>query len=109
MAEISLSLDKFVPNVSEKKFRHTGKKYCNIVIRHISIKCRYIICPTMSQLASASSTSEDLKRWPRLDKRRLLHIVYRVVDLEKTMEYGLVSIATKLFPTFEKIMNQLDN
>jgi len=41
----------------------------------------------MSQLASASSTSEELKRWPRLDKRRLLHIVYRVVDLEKTMDF----------------------
>jgi hypothetical protein len=63
----------------------------------------------LSNNVSASLSIQHLRRWPRLDKRRLLHIVYRVVDLEKTMEYGLVSIATKLFPTFEKIMNQLDN
>ncbi len=34
-----------------------------------------------------AAASEDLKQWPKQDKRRFLHAVYRVGDLDATIEY----------------------
>lgn len=37
--------------------------------------------------ASTSTTEEDLLEWVRKDKRRMLHVVYRVGDLDRTIKY----------------------
>lgn len=37
--------------------------------------------------ASTSSSSENLLDWVKQDKRRMLHVVYRVGDLDKTIKY----------------------
>ena len=34
-----------------------------------------------------AAASEDLKQWPQKDTRRFLHAVYRVGDLDATIEY----------------------
>lgn len=33
------------------------------------------------------AASEDIKQWPKQDKRRFLHAVYRVGNLEATIDY----------------------
>lgn len=38
-------------------------------------------------MSSAKATAEELAEWPSKDKRRMLHAVYRVGDLDKTIEY----------------------
>lgn len=66
-----------------------------------SIHCRHSHVPfssplkacTRSQTRRASScrvmaaASEDLKQWPQQDKRRFLHAVYRVGNLDATIDY----------------------
>lgn len=37
--------------------------------------------------ASTSDSSQNLLEWVKQDKRRLLHVVYRVGDLDKTIKY----------------------
>lgn len=37
--------------------------------------------------ASTSTTQEDLLNWVKNDKRRMLHVVYRVGDLDRTIKY----------------------
>lgn len=37
--------------------------------------------------ASTSASSENILDWVKQDKRRLLHVVYRVGDLDKTIKY----------------------
>lgn len=37
--------------------------------------------------ASTSASSGNLLDWVKQDKRRLLHVVYRVGDLDKTIKY----------------------
>lgn len=32
-------------------------------------------------------SAEEAKQWPKQDKRRFLHAVYRVGDLDATLEY----------------------
>lgn len=33
------------------------------------------------------AASEDIKQWPKQDKRRFLHAVYRVGNLQATIDY----------------------
>lgn len=37
--------------------------------------------------ASTSATPENALEWVKQDKRRLLHVVYRVGDLDRTIKY----------------------
>lgn len=39
--------------------------------------------------ASTAVSHEDALEWVKKDRRRLLHVVYRVGDLEKTIKYVL--------------------
>ena len=50
--------------------------------------------------ASTTVSQEDVLEWVKKDKRRLLHVVYRVGDLEKTIKYALCSIwkTTSILP-----------
>ena len=71
------------------------------VSRLTSFQCRHSHVPfssplkacTRSQTRRASScrvmaaASEDLKQWPQQDKRRFLHAVYRVGNLDATIDY----------------------
>ncbi|KAG0611555.1 hypothetical protein M758_7G148800 [Ceratodon purpureus] len=41
-------------------------------------------CPSA---APKDTNQDDLKLWPRDDRRRILHAVYRVGDIEKTMKW----------------------
>jgi lactoylglutathione lyase len=40
-----------------------------------------------------ASSSENLLEWVKQDKRRLLHVVYRVGDMDRTIKYVFI-IAT---------------
>lgn len=37
--------------------------------------------------ASTTASPENILEWVKNDKRRLLHVVYRVGDLERTIKY----------------------
>lgn len=37
--------------------------------------------------ASTKASPENLLEWVKKDKRRLLHVVYRVGDMERTIKY----------------------
>lgn len=39
--------------------------------------------------ASTSASQENALEWVKKDKRRLLHVVYRVGDLDKTIKYSV--------------------
>lgn len=39
--------------------------------------------------ASTAATQENVLEWVKKDKRRMLHVVYRVGDLDKTIKYVL--------------------
>lgn len=40
----------------------------------------------MAQAATTPTTKENVLEWVKNDKRRLLHVVYRVGDLDKTIK-----------------------
>ena len=37
--------------------------------------------------ASTSAAQENVLEWVKKDKRRMLHVVYRVGDLDRTIKY----------------------
>ena len=39
--------------------------------------------------ASTTTSQEDVLEWAKKDRRRLLHVVYRVGDMEKTIKYPI--------------------
>lgn len=43
--------------------------------------------------ASAVAPNAELLDWPKKDKRRFLHAVYRVGDLDRTIEYAFFLIS----------------
>ncbi|XP_022157589.1 probable lactoylglutathione lyase, chloroplastic [Momordica charantia] len=46
--------------------------------------------------ASTSASSENILDWVKQDKRRLLHVVYRVGDLDKTIKFYTECLGMKL-------------
>jgi lactoylglutathione lyase len=38
--------------------------------------------------AETATTQNNILEWVKKDNRRLLHVVYRVADLEKTIKYA---------------------
>lgn len=38
--------------------------------------------------ASTTATQENVLEWVKKDKRRMLHVVYRVGDLDRTIKYA---------------------
>lgn len=48
----------------------------------------------MASAASAetSTNEESLLQFPKSDNRRMLHVVYRVGDLDKTIKYSVHSL-----------------
>lgn len=44
----------------------------------------------------AEGASNELLEWPKKDKRRILHAVYRVGDLDRTIKYVVFSTLGKL-------------
>lgn len=53
--------------------------------------------------ASTAATEEDLLKWVKDDNRRMLHVVYRVGDLDRTIKYILTSWFSLLIPERLKI------
>jgi lactoylglutathione lyase len=41
----------------------------------------------MATGSEAGKSAEAVLEWPKQDKKRMLHAVYRVGDLEKTIKY----------------------
>uniref|UniRef100_A0A6N2KGW2 VOC domain-containing protein n=1 Tax=Salix viminalis TaxID=40686 RepID=A0A6N2KGW2_SALVM len=48
------------------------------------------------EAAKAMEPNADLLEWPKKDKRRLLHAVYRVGDLERTIKFYTEGFGMKL-------------
>lgn len=46
----------------------------------------------MSEVAASGGPSDELLEWPKKDKRRFLHAVYRVGDLDRTIKYATHSL-----------------
>lgn len=44
--------------------------------------------------ASAVAPNADLLDWPKKDKRRFLHAVYRVGDLDRTIQYAILFVVS---------------
>lgn len=42
--------------------------------------------------ASTASTQENVLEWVKQDKRRMLHVVYRVGDLDRTIKYKYLDV-----------------
>ena len=57
---------------------------------------RTIATGNMAQ-ASTAATQESLLEWVKKDKRRMLHVVYRVGDLDRTIKYVLCFISSLCF------------
>ncbi len=51
----------------------------------------------MASGSEAEKSPEVVLEWPKKDKKRLLHAVYRVGDLDRTIKYGFV--LEVIFPT----------
>ena len=54
---------------------------------------RTIATGNMAQ-ASTAATQESLFGWVKKDKRRMLHVVYRVGNLDRTIKYVLCFISS---------------
>ncbi|KAF2304931.1 hypothetical protein GH714_000534 [Hevea brasiliensis] len=50
----------------------------------------------------------ELLEWPKKDKRRLLHVVYRVGDLDRTIKYDPMRIKLKLWATVLYLLRKRD-
>lgn len=49
----------------------------------------------MAEASAPVVPSDELLEWPKKDKRRFLHAVYRVGDLEKTIKYEACCLREK--------------
>ncbi|TKY72169.1 putative lactoylglutathione lyase [Spatholobus suberectus] len=47
-------------------------------------------------MADATQSNADLLEWPKKDKRRFLHVVYRVGDLDRTIKFYTECFGMKL-------------
>lgn len=43
-----------------------------------------------AEAATPVAPTAELLEWPKKDKRRFLHVVYRVGDLDRTIKYSLM-------------------
>lgn len=48
-------------------------------------------------MAEAATPNAELLEWPKKDKRRMLHVVYRVGDLERTIKYAVETFIGLIF------------
>ena len=54
----------------------------------VSEEQRYIVYWfDMAEASKAAAPNAELLEWAKKDKRRMLHVVYRVGDLERTIKY----------------------
>jgi len=51
-------------------------------------------------LSRNMAEASDLLEWPKKDNRRFLHVVYRVGDLDRTIEYVFFFFINTLFFIF---------
>ncbi|MCO5593698.1 hypothetical protein L7F22_047715 [Adiantum nelumboides] len=60
-------------------------------------KNRYPLCVRASTLGTGTATGKESSlEWAKTDKKRLLHVVYRVGDLEKTIKFYTECLGMKL-------------
>ena len=50
--------------------------------------------------ASTSSVEENLLEWVKKDNRRMLHVVYRVGDLDRTIKYFYLAVQHSIVSMF---------
>ncbi|KAL6332221.1 hypothetical protein AAG906_001936 [Vitis piasezkii] len=74
----------------------SGKKCC-LSLFHPVIRplCDWLIHWNMAE-AAAVVPSDELLEWPKKDKRRFLHVVYRVGDLDRTIKFYTECFGMKL-------------
>lgn len=51
-----------------------------------SVNCLGVAESGKASQASTATTQDDLLNWVKNDKRRMLHVVYRVGDLDRTIK-----------------------
>ncbi|KAM7257594.1 hypothetical protein ACFE04_013335 [Oxalis oulophora] len=73
----------------------SGVKAFNILRRE---RCKPIVASTAGNPAHASTaaTQENLLEWAKNDNRRMLHVVYRVGDLDRTIKFYTECLGMKL-------------
>lgn len=72
------------------------------VLRQDGNSLRVMASGNVSQSVAAASP-ENVLEWVKQDKRRMLHVVYRVGDLDRTIKYALyyIPIGSCLDKTFQ--------
>lgn len=60
----------------------------------LAIPQSHLFGGNIASSASTAVTEQDVLDWVNNDKRRMLHVVYRVGNLDKTIKYAY------LFPSF---------
>ncbi|XP_028781064.1 probable lactoylglutathione lyase, chloroplastic isoform X2 [Neltuma alba] len=62
----------------------------------LDAKCARVMASRSVSQASRAATTEDVLEWVKQDKRRMLHVVYRVGDLERTIKFYTECLGMKL-------------
>lgn len=60
-------------------------EFHDMLLNTASEWCCREIAPTLN-MAEAAQSNAELLEWPKKDKRRFLHVVYRVGDLDRTIK-----------------------
>lgn len=66
-----------------------GLKACKML--RLDGNCARVMASGNVSRASPAATPEDVLKWVKQDKRRMLHVVYRVGDLDRTIKYIYIS------------------
>ena len=64
-----------------------GLKTSKLFKEDISSRSVIVAGNTNTTQASTATTQENVLEWVKQDKRRMLHVVYRVGDLDRTIKY----------------------
>ncbi|GKB55205.1 probable lactoylglutathione lyase, chloroplastic [Tanacetum coccineum] len=88
------SLLSFFVVLLESQSQRFGLKACKLFRREgISKSARTIVSMTQG---STTTTQENALEWVKSDKRRMLHVVYRVGDMDRTIKFYTECLGMKL-------------
>ncbi|KAK7251545.1 hypothetical protein RIF29_34838 [Crotalaria pallida] len=84
-----------LPSTTAVPQSHSFGLKASRLFRQDATRMRVMATGNVSQ-ASTAASSENLLEWVKQDKRRLLHVVYRVGDLDRTIKFYTECLGMKL-------------
>ncbi|KAG6778524.1 hypothetical protein POTOM_014859 [Populus tomentosa] len=89
-----------IEQIKPKKCSHIQNviaRYCTRRSFQLSLSTLHFLnCGMAEEAAKAVTPNAELLEWPKKDKRRLLHAVYRVGDLDRTIKFYTEGFGMKL-------------